>query len=115
MTVSQNIDTGLSPLDQIRQTEAEVTRQIAAARERTELDVAKVGTQAREIINEARQSGRSEGQARYREIISKAEEDAHVMIALANKQAEDLHRKGDRLLDTAMCLAVNIILGEEDE
>ena len=115
MTASQNINTGLSPLDQIRQTEAEVTRQIAAARERAELDVAKAETQSKEIISEFHKSGQSEGQARYREIISKAEEDAHVMIALANKQAEDLHRKGNRLLDTAMCLAVNIILGEEDE
>lgn len=43
----------LSPLDQIRQTEAEVTRRIAAAREAAELNVVKARTEATHLKNQA--------------------------------------------------------------
>ena len=51
----------LSPLDQIRQAEAEVARRVAGCREGAERTVAKAREQARALVEAEREAGRQEG------------------------------------------------------
>ncbi len=62
-----------SPLDQIRQTEAEITRKIAAAREAAEQVVVKARLDASVIKKQALEDGNREGQSQYREILIRGE------------------------------------------
>jgi vacuolar-type H+-ATPase subunit H len=103
----------LSPLDQIRIAEADVTRKIAAAREQREHLLAKAKARANELLNEAEESGRREGQIAYREIVAKAEEEAKAILAGANHRAKELRRAGNRQMDTAVRQVVNIVTGME--
>ena len=103
--------TGLSPLDQIRLVEAEITRKIVAAREASEHSVAGARAQAAQIKMQAHNSGNREGQIRYKEIVSKAEEQARAMVAHAHNQAADLQRRGQAHMESAVREAVNFVLG----
>ena len=105
----------LSPLDQIRQTEAQVTRDIAAAREAAKQTVAKTKNKARETIHEARDAGRREGQQRYKDIISDAEEEAQILITRAYKRAENLQRRGSQCFSEGVVRAINIIISTNGE
>jgi vacuolar-type H+-ATPase subunit H len=108
-------ENGFTPLDQIRQAEAEVTRKIAAAREATKLTVSDAQVQAAVILDKARETGRREGQAQYREITSKAEDETRALIAQANQQADELHRNGEQRMEAAFRWAVNVVIGLEWE
>ena len=109
----QKTETELSPLDQIRLAEAEVTRRIAAAREDAKQIVREAKIQATHIKNQAYQAGHSEGQTRNMEIVSKAEEEAQTLITHAHHQAEALRRKGQRDIANAISHAINIVIGLE--
>jgi vacuolar-type H+-ATPase subunit H len=110
-----SIESELSPLDQIRQTEAHVTRQVAAAREAAKQTVADMRNRVKETINEASKAGQREGQKRYKDIISDAEEEAQILIAHAYKKAEHLQRRGGQCLDKGICSAISIIISAEEE
>lgn len=103
----------LSPLDQIRQSEAEVTRQIAAARESAETKVAEARAQATQLKRQAREAGSRAGQASYREILTTAEEGAQVIQAQANQRARELRRKGETRMEEAIRRAVALVIGFE--
>ena len=103
----------LSPLDQIRQSEAEVTRQIAAARETAEAKAAEARAQAAQLKRQAKEAGSRAGQARYKEIISTAEEQAQVIRAQANQRARDLRRRGETRMEEAIRKAVALVIGFE--
>jgi vacuolar-type H+-ATPase subunit H len=105
----------LTPLDQIWQTEAEITRQIAAARQEAEQILANARSQIRQIKNQAREAGHREGKAQYRQTIAEAEEEAQALIAQANSRAEDMCRKGQQRMEMAVRTAVSIITGMEGE
>jgi vacuolar-type H+-ATPase subunit H len=107
--------TQLSPLDQIRHTEAEITRRIAAARETADQVVAKARAEAASQKNQSREDGQCEGQARYREIISRGEEEASALIVQAHSQAESLRRKREAHLETAVRSVIHLIIGQEGE
>jgi vacuolar-type H+-ATPase subunit H len=115
MMTDAPIESDLSPLDQIRQTEAHVTRQVAAAREAAKQTVADMKNKAKETINDASKAGRREGQKRYKDIISNAEEEAQILIAQAYKKAEHLRRRGGQRLDEGVCSAISIIINAEEE
>ena len=102
---------GLSPLDQIRLVEAEIARKIVTARETSERAVAEARAQAARLKKEAREAGAREGQIRYKEIVSKAEEEAQAIVGRAHNQASDLRQKGQARMDAAIQDAVNIVLG----
>jgi vacuolar-type H+-ATPase subunit H len=108
-------ETELSPLDQIRQTEADVTRQIAAARQAAERSVTEAGKELKTFLDGARESGRRHGQVRYKEIISKAEEESQAVVSQAHRQAERLHHAGRRRMSTAVRQAVNLVIGLQDD
>lgn len=104
-----------SPLDQIWQTEAEVTRRVAAARDKAEGTLAEAQAQARQLKNQAVEEGRRQGQAQYKDIIAAADEEAQVITSQTNAQAEELRRQGKERTDRAVRLAVNIVIGLERE
>lgn len=105
----------LTPLDQIWQTEAEITRQVAAARQEAEQILAAARSQITQIKDQAREAGHREGRVRYRQIIAEAEEEAKALTAQASSRAEDMHRKGQQRMQMAVRAAIDIIVGMEAE
>jgi vacuolar-type H+-ATPase subunit H len=104
---------GLSPLDQIRLVEAEITRRIIAAREASERSTSEARAQGGLIKKQAREAGERDGQIRYKEIIAQAEEQAKVILAQAHQEADHLSRKGQARMERAVQEALAIVLGVE--
>jgi vacuolar-type H+-ATPase subunit H len=104
----------LTPLDQIRQAEVDLARQVAAAREAAERTIANANAQAAQIKNDAHEQGKREGMARYQDIIHVAEEEASAIIARGRRVAEELRHKGSTRMKTAVRHALSIII-EMDE
>lgn len=107
-------DVKLSPLDQIRLAEADVTRKIAIAREERERTLAYASEEAKKLLDEAQESGKRKGITRYREIIDEAEEKAQAILAGSEHQAEELRRKGSWSMDIAVRRVIHIITGMEE-
>jgi vacuolar-type H+-ATPase subunit H len=104
-----------SPLDQIRQAETEVTRQVAAARGAAETAGRKAQAQAADLKRQAREVGQREGQELCREITSKAEEEARALVAQAHIQAEELRRKWDLSKEAAVRWALTVVIECKEE
>jgi vacuolar-type H+-ATPase subunit H len=100
----------LSPLDQIRHAESEVTRRIAAAREAARQTVESAQARASVLREEAQHGGRQEGLARYREQISNAEERARIILSQAQDRADDLQSQGGAHMTAAVRQAIVFIL-----
>jgi vacuolar-type H+-ATPase subunit H len=64
--------TELSPLDQIRLAEAEITRKTVVARENAERRLAEALTQAARIKKQAREAGTRVGNVQYKDIVARA-------------------------------------------
>lgn len=107
--------TELSPLDQIRLAEAEITRKIMAAREDAERRLIEARSQAARIKKQAREDGGRAGKAKYKETVSRAEEEERAITLQAQHQANTLQQKGHSRMKMAVAYAVNIILGLEVE
>ena len=105
----------LSPLDQIRQVEADIVRQVAAAREAADEKIKRAHSQVKEILVQARESGRSQGASRYKTIISNAEEEAHAIVSQAHNRASRLRHKGKQRMSSAVRQAVKVIIDVEDD
>ena len=106
----------LSPLDQIRLCEAEVTRRVAAARQSAEESLAGARSEAANLKKQAKERGLQRGQAQYQEVILKAEENAKVIVAQARRRSEELSQRGRRRIDEAVNSVASIIVGlEADE
>lgn len=101
----------LSPLDQVRLAEAEIARKIAAAREAAEHDAANARAQSAQVKKQAEETGEREGQIRYKEIIAKAEEQASLITAQAQTDADNLRRSGASRMEQAVNEALKVILG----
>lgn len=108
---------GLSPLERIRQAEAEVTRRLAAARESAEKTVATAQAEAIKIKTQANEEGQRNGEVKFREMISKAEEESRGIVTQAHQRAEKLRRKGQHRMDRAVRMAFLCLVGaaEGDE
>jgi vacuolar-type H+-ATPase subunit H len=104
----------LSPLDQIRQTESQVTRQVAAARVAAEKTVVDTKREVRSLLEAARKTGADRGQARCKEIISQAEEEARGIQAQAKNKTAELRRKGKNRMAMAVEYAVSLVIGLEE-
>jgi flagellar biosynthesis/type III secretory pathway protein FliH len=115
MASKDNANSNLSPLDQIRQEEAETVRKIASAREASEQKTNETKKQVKVILEQARESGRQRGLNRYKQIIASAEEEALVIVSQAHNQANLLHHKGKQQMSTAVRQAVNFIIGLEGD
>jgi vacuolar-type H+-ATPase subunit H len=106
---------GLSPLDQIRQAEAEITRKIVTAREAVEHAIAEARTQAALLKKQAQETGTREGQICYTEIVAGAEEEARGFVTHAHDQASELQLKGQARMEAAIREAFSIVLGLRGE
>ncbi len=84
----------LSPLDQIRLAEAEVTRKVIAAREQAEQNINEALQQAALLKKQAQQAGSRKGQLRYKEIVRQAEEEGRLLVEHARLQAAEMRRRG---------------------
>ena len=109
------MDTELSPLDQIRKTEAAIARQIATAQEKNKQKIAQSRRDAQELLRNAREKGRQQGLERGKEILAKTEEEAITIIEQANKQSEIYRTRGQEQMGEAVHYAVEFILGFEGE
>ena len=109
--VLPNIESDLSPLDQIRQTEAEITRHIAVARESARRSLETAQKEAARIKNQAGEDGFREGQAHYQEILLEAKEEAKELVAQANRSAGELGQKGGLKMEEAVQATVRIVIG----
>jgi vacuolar-type H+-ATPase subunit H len=107
--------TGLSPLDQIRLVEAETARQLVAAREAAEKNVLKVRALAEQTIHDARDTGRKEGEADYKNIILSAEEEAQAILAQAQHRAAELKRRGSQRMAPLTMIAIDLVMGLNGE
>jgi len=101
----------LSPLDQIRLAEAEITRKIVTARETSAQARAAARARATLLKKQAQESGTREGQNRYKELVSKAEENAHAIVERAHNQAAELREQGRARMELAIQDATGIVLG----
>lgn len=105
----------LSPLDQIRHTEAEVAGAIAAAREAAEQIVANARAEATSLKRQAREEGTREGQTRYKATVTQAEEQARVILDDAQNGARELRRKGQKRMNRGVEYAVKVVLGLDEK
>jgi vacuolar-type H+-ATPase subunit H len=105
----------LSPLDQIRLCEADVTRRIAAARQAGEESLAKARSEAANLKRQAKERGLRKGQVQYQEVVSGAEEEAQALVAKAQKRASELLQRGEQKIELAVQKAVNFVLGLSEE
>jgi vacuolar-type H+-ATPase subunit H len=103
--------TELSPLDQIRLAEAEVTRKVIAMRESSERIILDARAQAALLKKAARESGTLEGQTCRREIVSQAENEARGIVENARKRASELRRRGQAIMEEATRDILNLLLG----
>ena len=103
-----------SPLDQIRQVEAEVAQEIAAARDRAEADLKEARAKAADK-REAQEIARRESEKHYKKIIAKAEKEAEALIEQSHKQAEELRKTGKSRMDDAIRFVVNTVVGSQPE
>jgi hypothetical protein len=104
-----------SPLDQIRQAEAEVTRQLAAARKAAEATLEDVRSQAAQLKRKASENGRFDGEAQYRDTISQAQQEARAIVAQAQKREEGLREQAELRMEAAVRFAVAVVLGQQTE
>lgn len=104
-----NSENELSPLDRIRQAEAEVARQIAASRERGEQRAARAREQADVLLQEAREVGRREGQAQYRRLILQAQDEVRALCLESEERLEALRRARVERMDAAVARVVAIV------
>jgi vacuolar-type H+-ATPase subunit H len=103
----------LSPLDQIRLSEAEVTRRVAAARQSAEESLTGARSEAANLKKQARERGLQRGQSQYQVVVSNAEENSKVMVLKAQQRSEELSKRGGRRIDEAVQKAASIIVGLE--
>jgi len=107
------IESPLSPLDQIRQTEAEVMRKVVNARESTGKVVQEAGDQAAETLKRAHIEGEQAGQAQYKETLAKSEEEAKALVVEATQRAEKLRQRGKLTMDALVWRIVQFVSGME--
>lgn len=115
MNNKESINNELSPLDQIRHVEAEVVGKIAAAREAVDQTINETSRQVKELLTEAKAAGLSRGQVRYKEIVSRAEEESRVIVSQAHNQAKRLRQKGKQHMSAAVHKAVDMVIGLEGD
>jgi len=108
-------NTFLSPLDQIRLAESDVTRQITSARVSADQEIARARLQAEQSKKEALEAGRREGKALAKEIVARAEEEANSVTAQGRAQSAELRRRGRQRMKTAVRLAVEIVIGLKEQ
>jgi len=105
------------------QAEANFTRLLLATgrvREASERVIAEARARATVLKKQAHESGSRAGRIRYKEIVSKAEEEARTIVQHAHNQADELRQNGQTRMEAAIQEALGIVLalkggGRSDE
>ena len=105
----------LSPLDQVRLAEAELTRAVATAREESRRSLDEARAQAARLKKQAGQAGLRQGRLQHQELLARAEEEGRAITAHARTRADDLHRRGLSRMGHAVDAALRLILGPGTE
>ena len=101
----------LSPLDQIRFVETEMTRNIAAARAAAVQTVQDAHARAAHLKKQAHELGLHKGQVQYSEMIASAAQEAQTIVAAAHLQAKTLQQNGQSRMEGAVREIVNVVVG----
>ena len=104
---------GLSPLDQIRQAEAEIARKIIAAREASIRNAETASVQGAQLKKQAEEKGKRDGQIRCKETIAAAEEESKLILAQAQEEADALRKHGHAQIKQAVAEALAVVLGNK--
>jgi vacuolar-type H+-ATPase subunit H len=104
----------LSPLDQIRHAEAEVTRKLVQARETANKIVEDARSQSIQTLEMARKAGEQEGQSRYKEILKNSEDEATALVAEARKRAKKSRNISRLHMEGLVERIENFIIGLEE-
>jgi vacuolar-type H+-ATPase subunit H len=104
-----------SPLDRIRQAEAEVTRQLAAARKAAEATLEDARSQAAQLKRKASENGRLDGETQCRDTIAQAQREASAIVAQAQKREEGLRQQAEVRMEAAVSFAVAVVMGQQTE
>jgi vacuolar-type H+-ATPase subunit H len=115
MNDSADIEQSNSHLDQIRQVEIQIIREVDAARRQAEATMRKARSQADQLMRKAVEDGRVKGERDFHQIIKKSEAEAEKLVGQAVEQAEALRHQGERRLETAVRLAYELVVGSEEE
>lgn len=109
------MDTDLSPLDLIRQTEAEGAHHIAEAHEAAKEKLRQAQIKAAESKRKALDAGRREGEDDFKQAVDKAKLEAAQILVEARQQAEELSEIGDERIEKVVSRAVMIVTGQREE
>ena len=104
----------LTPLEQIRQAEAEAARRISAARRAADTSWGEARAKATELKRQADDAGRREGEAQRQEIIRNAQERARALVAEAHRRAETLRHQGEIRMDLGVRHVVAVVTGQKE-
>lgn len=102
-----------APLAAIRQAEMEVIRRVAEAQAAAEQSLIHAKSEVENLLRMLRAEGEKAGQALYDDALARTEAESQRLIADAEERAAALRAQGESLLDEAVTLAVNIVLGRD--
>jgi len=105
--------TGSTPLDEIRQAEAEAAGLLFQARQEGQALKQAVKKQISQLMQQAQQEGAQAGRIRCEQLVEEARRQAAQMIAQAQTQADLLLGEGQKRLDTAVQWALCFVLGAD--
>jgi vacuolar-type H+-ATPase subunit H len=101
----------LSPLDQIRLAESDITRQITAAKVNADQRIVQARLQTEQSKKEAHEQGRREGQLLIQEVVVSALEEAKVIKEQGCQKSVVMNRKGQLRMKEAVQFAVDFVIG----
>jgi V/A-type H+-transporting ATPase subunit G/H len=103
----------ISPLQVIQHKELDLSRRVEEARRQAEARIQAAREEARQIIAQADQEGRSEADAFYQRGIEAARREAETVVAAAHQEADALRCQATAGLDDAARHIVDMVLPPE--
>jgi vacuolar-type H+-ATPase subunit H len=111
MNISSTSQATSTPLEQIRQAEVEISRQIAIARKSAEKLVADAQLQADRLKEKALEDGHIAGQKAAEEYLAQIHSEVSRMIVQAQIQTEESCRHGFEHINEAVEYAILFVIG----
>jgi vacuolar-type H+-ATPase subunit H len=99
-----------SPLQAIKQKEAELRHRVEEARRRAESQLQSAREEAEQTVARANQKGQAEAKALYEQKIKEARREAKAIVATAHQEATTFRRQAAARLDEAVRQIVELVL-----
>lgn len=100
----------ISPLQVIKHRELDLSRRVEEVQRQAEARIQAAREEARQIIAQAQQEGRSEADAFYQRGIEAAGREAETIVAAAHQEADALRRQATARLEDAAQRIVEFVL-----